>query len=166
MRPATVDDLPEMAEVHVAAWKWAYEGLLPQALLDAMEVEDKSAGWQRTWKVNPDARHIWVAEADRRLVGFANCGAARGPHEDDLGELYAIYLLRDWTRQGVGRALHDEVIQYLTARGFEEAILWVLSTNTRAQAFYARQGWRPDGARKQERQNGFLLDELRFRRML
>lgn len=43
---------------------------------------------------------------------------------------------------GLGQALLDEAL------GEEDATLWVAEGNARAQSFYARNGFVPEGARK------------------
>lgn len=34
IREARVDDAGPIAEVHVASWRWAYDGLLPSQILE------------------------------------------------------------------------------------------------------------------------------------
>ena len=48
VRDATVDDAHAIAEVHVASWRWAYRGQVPEAILDALSVEDREAMWRRS----------------------------------------------------------------------------------------------------------------------
>ncbi|WP_329585667.1 GNAT family N-acetyltransferase [Streptomyces sp. NBC_01362] len=52
-----------------------------------------------------------------------------------------------WGR-GVGGALHREFVALAAAAGCAEGVLECWASNTRAQRFYARNGWRPDGARR------------------
>ncbi|NNG20463.1 hypothetical protein HJ590_12990 [Naumannella sp. ID2617S] len=39
----------------------------------------------------------------------------------------------------------DRALETVAELGHDHALLWVLAENPRARAFYARQGWRPDG---------------------
>jgi GNAT superfamily N-acetyltransferase len=50
----------------------------------------------------------------------------------------------------------------LKAAGFATGALWVLEANRRARAFYDRQGWVPDGARKVDDPGDFVLAEVRY----
>ena len=43
IRSATLDDAAGIAEVHVASWRWAYTGLLPQAAIDQRTFERRLA---------------------------------------------------------------------------------------------------------------------------
>jgi RimJ/RimL family protein N-acetyltransferase len=45
----------------------------------------------------------------------------------------------------VGRQIHDAGLERLALAGYDRALVWMLSTNTRAARFYERQGWRRDG---------------------
>lgn len=80
----------------------------------------------------------------------------------DTGEIGAIYLRREATGQGIGRALFAHAVQDLRRRGYRRATLWVLDTNTRARRFYEAAGWVPDGATKIEERPGALLREVRY----
>jgi len=67
---------------------------------------------------------------------------------------------------GIGRALMNEARDRLTRLSFEEAILWVLVGNERAERFYRVDGWLLDGARRSMRCIGVTVDEVRYHRML
>jgi len=41
IRPATPEDARAIAEVHVASWRYAYRGLLPDDVLDRLSVEER-----------------------------------------------------------------------------------------------------------------------------
>ena len=56
-------------------------------------------------------------------------------------ELYSLYILARAQGRGLGAALLGAAI------GESPAYLWVLEGNPRAQAFYHRHGFRPDGRR-------------------
>jgi GNAT superfamily N-acetyltransferase len=147
IRPATIDDARAIAEVHVASWRATYRGLLPDAYLDRLSVDEREA--QRR-EVLRDPSGEWgtlVAEEDGRVIGFA----AYGPSRDDdappgTGEIPAIYLAPEVVGTGVGRDLFEQVNVALRDAGFTRATLWVLEVNERARRFYERAGWSWDGS--------------------
>ena len=59
--------------------------------------------------------------------------------------LDGLYVLPEWWSRGVGRALHDEVLDRLRTDGCERCQLWVLEDNDRARQFYERLGWAENG---------------------
>jgi len=79
---------------------------------------------------------VLVAEEDGLAAGVAGC---RSEWLDGL------YVLPEWWGRGVGRALHDEVLERLRAVGCERCHLWVLEHNDRARRFYERLGWAENG---------------------
>ena len=82
------------------------------------------------------------------------------------GELYGIYVHPDWWNRGVGRILINDARDRLARLGFDEAVLWVLDGNVRAERFYDKDGWRPDGQRRLAEVHGITVDELRYLRPL
>jgi len=137
----------------VRSWQAAYEGLIPADFLARLSASSRAAAWAR--RIG-DGGGVLVAEEDGVIAGFA----AFGP-----SQLYALYLLPEFWGRGLGRALHDRVVEEMSG---ESAVLWVLATNERAKAFYVRQGWVDDDARQTETvdEGRVTLEEMRFRRPL
>ena len=136
----------------MASWQTAYAGLLPDGFLARLSAGERAASWAR--RIGEGAGQVLVLEEDGVIAGFA----AFGP-----SQLYALYLLPEFWGRGLGRALHDRVVEEMSG---DSAILWVLATNDRAKAFYLRQGWRPDGETGTETLDGITLDVVRFSRPL
>ena len=161
-RLATPADARRIAELHVPAWRAAYHGLLPDALLASQSVDTRERQW-RQWNEGHALRRIWLAEREGALLGFA----ATGPSRDrdaatSIGEVYAIYLDPEVIGTGVGRALFAHANETLRALGFTRAMLWVLESNARARRFYEAAGWRADGTRKTETLQGVEVVEVRY----
>lgn len=149
IRTATPEDAPAIAQVHVASWRWAYRGQLPDGLLDSLSVDRRLAAWRDALAGGRET--TFVAEVAGRVVGFASCGS--GVERDippDTGELSSMYLLEEAAGRGIGAALMSRVLQDLRDRGFARAVLWVLATNDRARRFYEAMGWKHDGATKSD----------------
>lgn len=76
------------------------------------------------------------------VVGMAGGGPARAS-ENVPGvesQLYSLYVDGPWRGTGVADALMRAAV------GTGDCLLWVLERNPRARAFYARHGFRADGA--------------------
>jgi RimJ/RimL family protein N-acetyltransferase len=147
IRTATPEDARAIAEVHVASWRSAYRGLLPDAYLDRLSVDEREA--QRREHLD-DSGSGWgtlVAEEDGRVIGFATFGPSRDEDAPPgTGEVPAIYLDPSAVGTGVGRELFAETVSGLRSAGFTRATLWVLEANERARRFYEKAGWTRDGA--------------------
>jgi GNAT superfamily N-acetyltransferase len=159
VRRAHPADARGIAEVKVESWRAAYVGVMPQSVLDAMDVDVHEQLW-RTF-VARDTLAVFVAERDDRIIGFANVGPCRD--EPGIGELYAIYVRPDAWGTGAGLALMKTAAEWLRER-WPEAVLWVAEENPRARRFYERCGWTVDGGRKvDEVEPGARVAEIRYR---
>lgn len=128
-----------MARVHVAAWEETYRGLIDDQILDDPHaLPNRERMW--TTVLADDRYRAAVAEAAGRIVGIA-MSAPDEPHH----QLNVLYLLAAHHGSGAGDALLNAVIG-----PHEPATLWVADPNPRAQAFYRKHGFRPDGTRKVE----------------
>jgi ribosomal protein S18 acetylase RimI-like enzyme len=155
-----------MATVHVASWRAAYRGRLPDDYLAGLSVEERAGSWSGIL-ADPSPGHVIVVELGDRIVGFAHVG----PSGDDdslptTGELYTIYLLPDLWDQGLGRALMEAVLERLRADGYDAVTLWMLSTNDRARRFYLRQGWSQLSGQRTQEFGGQVVTDHRFGRTL
>jgi len=161
IREAVIDDAPAIAEVHVASWRWAYRGQLPDETLDALDVAEREARWREA--IPDPLTDVMVAVVDGAIVGFVSVG----PAEDDdaspgTAELYAIYLEERAVGQGVGRALLERAVDGMRTAGFIQASLWVLDSNERARGFYERAGWAFDGKRSSHQVQGSNMPVVRY----
>ena len=171
VRPATVADAPAIGEISVLSWQTAYAGLLPEDFLRRLSVEARARMWTDVLGGPDRSGTVLVVETagcERHLAGFVAFGPRRDDAGSEAGQLYALYLHpRHWGR-GLGRLLHQAMLDAMVEDGYRTAVLWVLATNERAKAFYAREGWFADGATQAEPVDGgaVTLEEMRFRRSL
>lgn len=86
-----------------------------------------------------------IALDDAKVVGFASYGDFRDS-VTIAGEIFALYVLKDYYGKGVGQHLIQAAFAALD--GYQEIILWVLEDNKRAIAFYEKMGFVFDGQEK------------------
>ena len=164
IRTASPEDAVAIADVHVTAWQWAYRGSLPPEKLATIDLTARAAMWQQVLGGEFPDSDVWVAERDRRVIGFIASGPSRDDDaSEDDGEIYAIYLRESDAGQGIGRALLTTAIDALRERGAATVTLWVLASNDRARHFYERAGFGLDGGEKAAPWEGHELHEVRYR---
>jgi RimJ/RimL family protein N-acetyltransferase len=156
VRRATPADARDIALVHVCTWQAAYRHVFPAEVLDALSVDAREGEWREILERSPGP--VWVAEDDSRIVGFAGAGASR--IEEDVAELYAIYVLPSAWGSGAGHELMHAVLDWFIAEEYTTAMLWVLDDNPRARRFYEREGWRRDGDRVETVRGVEVLEAL------
>jgi len=84
-----------------------------------------------------DKKWIWVAEIDKKPVGYLTA-------EPERGMLHVVWLdvHPDYQRKGVGTALLKEIILAGKNTGIGPVIVEVLDTNVKGLGFYGRHGFR------------------------
>ncbi len=154
VRAATAEDAPGIARVHVASWREAYARQLPAEVLAGLDVQRRAQVW--TGIIESGDTTVCVAETDGSIVGWASAGAGRDGDAPVALELEGIYLLASAYGSGAGQRLLDAAV------GTADAYLWVMADNPRAQAFYRRNGFAPDGAAKVEQLGEAAVEVVRF----
>ena len=140
VRAATPADAVGIARVHVASWRSAYAGLLPDGYLVNLSQPLYAQRWRGMLSAAPRGRQTFVAtEPGNEVVGFATCGEQRTTIEGYGGEFYAIYLADHAQGQGLGRRLMSAMAGELLAQDIKSACVWVLRDN-QARWFYERLG--------------------------
>ena len=122
VRPATVEDADTLATLYLDARAAAYPAI-PRPVHGPEEVRQ----WWRG-RLEAPACEVWVAEEDGRLLGLLLL-------EGDW--LHSLYVAPDRTGEGIGSVLLD-LAKTLRPRRLG---LWVFTTNSGAQRFYARHGF-------------------------
>ena len=128
IREAQTTDAGAIAKVHVDSWRTTYPGL------DSFSYDQREVAWRDI--LSSAEGFTYVAEDDKGMVfGFAGGGPERSGDPVYKGELYAIYLLEEHQRKGVGQQLTTAVAKRLLQDGFQSMLVWVLSENP-ARRFY------------------------------
>jgi GNAT superfamily N-acetyltransferase len=136
-----------MARVHVRSWQQTYRGLMSDEILDDPSfVSRRERLWTAALSDERYAKHrVAVAEHCGQVVGIAMAGPPTGDDSSLATHLYVLYLLDAHHGSGAGAELLDAVIGPT-----EGASLWLADPNPRAQVFYRKHGFRPDGMHRVE----------------
>ena len=166
IRHAQLGDTERIGAIQVRAWQAAYRGVMPDAYLDELDVDDRAAYWRRQVLALLPAQRLKVIVDDGVVVGFAAAGPEHDGRAADTGELYAINVDPQVWGRGLGRALLRDVTAELAGLGFRDAVLWVVPQNDRARRFYESEQWRNDDVRRDDEVFGVVVPEMRYRRPL
>ena len=143
IRPAELDDAPAIAQVHVDTWRSNYGGMIPQAYLDSMTVQNRTVVWIRLLERKAPGFITLVSEDhDRRIIGFVSAGPLR--HEDHRyqGEISSLYVLGSHQRKNHGRRLFMAASDRLAKSKLRGLFVWVLADSPSTE-FYAKLGGEP-----------------------
>jgi ribosomal protein S18 acetylase RimI-like enzyme len=164
IRRAGPEDAPDIATMHVRAWRAAYGGIVPEDVLAELSIPDRAERWREQLADDTEQQRTFVAEHEGMVVGFVATGPSRDPFADSgTGEVYAIYVAPDRWGRGIGSSLLVRAMEELRASGYTSATLWVLAENAVGRRFYAGHGWETDGSTKPYRAGDAELEEVRYR---
>ena len=151
IRPATPQDAPALAALHVAVWRDTYGALAPAAALERLDLDHRLRGWQA--RLQDPAQTTWVAlDADGAVAGLVTGGAAgdgvSGARPDDSvsAEIAHLYVAPEARKSGLGRALMQAAFDALEQQGHRGVGLGVVRQNYEARLFYARLAGRESGS--------------------
>lgn len=144
IRAARADDAPGIARMHWESHQTTYidPGFVTRERIEAWTLEQRLEGWRQVLDEAGPERTVVVAVDGDRIIGFADARTidqGEDPEAPRDLELKGLYLLDSHQGTGLGQALLDAAI------GDRPAFLWAMAGETRARAFYRRNGFEPDG---------------------
>ena len=147
IREAEPSDAAQIAQVNHEAWLSTYRGILTEAYLESRSLDDQVQIWQSTLAQPSPSENRFVALAGSQVIGY--CGGGRNPDTRSpfQSELFGIYLLQEYQRQGVGHQLVHVLARWLQKQGSKSMLVWVMDKNP-YRRFYEKIG-------------GELLDQTR-----
>jgi GNAT superfamily N-acetyltransferase len=123
-REATTNDIEELHVIRMSV----KENVLSNPLL--VQPQDYEAFLTEKGKG-------WLCEIDGKPVGFAIVDTERN-------NLWALFLSPEYERKGIGRQLHDRMLDWCRKQGISS--LWLTTDpKTRARKFYEKAGWKETG---------------------
>jgi GNAT superfamily N-acetyltransferase len=139
IRKGRTADVFAIGRLLVETWRASFRGLIADSFLDAMSPAEQAVRHMGRRSAG-GVQYLVATEPDAgKIVGFANFGPARGVAAAGIGEIYALYILPDYQRRGIGAALVRGAARAMQADGAVSLSIWVLSANPN-RAFYERLG--------------------------
>lgn len=135
IRPAHKADAQSMAHVYVQTWQDTYLGLVPFGYLYTMSARELERGFLNETLSN--RVFSYVAEEAGEVIGFISGGYARQADDIYEGEIYALYVLKSYQRQGTGTQLVLALASAFNRCNIHSMLVWVLEHNP-CRRFYER----------------------------
>lgn len=137
LRIARRGDEVQIARVHDAAWRDAYQGVIPGRELERMIQRRGPAWWRQA--IRGGTRLLVLDFADK-IAGYASYGRNRMPALNYAGEIFELYLAPEYQGAGLGRRMFQAARDDLAAHGYGSFVVWALADNERGLEFYRRLG--------------------------
>jgi len=149
IRRVSLEDAYDYTLVHIASWRDAYVGIIPDEYLDKMTADlEQRVERYKQMLAEPGDCEFYCVMCDGDMIGRLVFNKNNSDEKPDAGEVNAIYLLADYWGKGYGRQMMDFAVAELRYEGCQDIIVWVLEENSRGRQFYENYGFKLDGAQK------------------
>ena len=127
IRSSQKDDVSSMSRVYVQTWRDTYLGVVPYGYLYTMSLPRLEQEFLNELQSNQVISY--VAEDAGGLIAFVSGGLERHGDHISNGEIYALYVLKNYQRQGVGTELVSALARQLNQFGIYSMLVRVLEHN-------------------------------------
>ncbi|MBM7571424.1 GNAT family N-acetyltransferase [Aquibacillus albus] len=140
IRKAELKDAEKIANVHLKSWKSTYSDLINEQDMSNITYENRKTLWETILKMPMKGQPALVIHDDKEeIIGFISGGKERTKRFGYDGEIYAIYLLGEYQRKGLGSMLLEAFAKEMKKEGYQSILVWVLTQNPTSQ-FYLDYG--------------------------
>lgn len=164
IREAKLEDAVAIARVHVNTWQTTYQGIIPESYIAKRSYQKRKERWTNMLSISTvEKADYWVYVVEnnlKQIIALADGGLERNGDSIYQGELYAIYILEAYQRQGIGRKLIKKIAEKLSHSGLESMLVWVLADNPACQFYQALGGQKIK--QKQVEFDGVKLIEIAY----
>ena len=139
--PESAEEINGKAYVHYKSWQETYSSLVDDnynkgvTLEKCIQIAHRRQG------------SLLIAKDGSKVIGFVGYGPCRDDSFEDYGEIFAIYILKEYFGQKVGYALMIAAFEQLACLNL--IVVWVLMGKERSIRFYERYGFHFDGTEKE-----------------
>jgi GNAT superfamily N-acetyltransferase len=135
---ARPEEAERIAQVHRASWHETYDGILPvetiEAMINAGEKQQINHFRETAMGHKPEHMLLVARNDEGEVIGF--CDALNG---DKIGEVRAVYILREYQKHGIGSMFMKKMTEFL--RNCEEVYIDLLRENIPAVRFFEHHGF-------------------------
>lgn len=132
---AVPEDARAIAEVHVASWKTTYRGIMDDRFLNNLSVSNRELRWREILEKRDHSYTCFVVKINNQVIGFGDVGKSRDNKGEYDAEIYACYLLKEYSRKGIGSLLFNQLISDALDKGYHSMMTWVAEKNE-SRRFY------------------------------
>lgn len=157
IRKAELEDAERIVEINIDSWKETYKGIFPDDFL--LSLDNKRESSIKKCKKSIDEYIVAIDEGnDNRLVGFAKIGGNKKGYSEKYGEIYSLYLDKEYKKQRIGTKLVNYCFSILKV-DYDYCLVSTLEENS-ANEFYKKIGGKIIGQFEFELQNQKYKENL------
>ena len=127
IRPSQKTDANTMSRIYVKSWRDTYLSVIPFGFLYEMSESQHEQAFLKEL----DSKQVlsFVAEDVGRVVGFVTGGNERNGNDIYSGEIYTLYVLKNFQRQGIGGKLVSALATQFNENSIYSMLVRVLKLN-------------------------------------
>lgn len=146
IRYLTKEDIPSYQKLITIVWQETYPGIVNHFFLDNLTKTEQERIEYNTKIFNESEKDTLVLEINNNIVGFIRFGQSEDQNYPNTGEIFALYILSKYQKQGYGKQLVISAIKELLNNGYNNMVIGCISINP-SNEFYKYLG----GIKKSER---------------
>ena len=154
---AQKEDALQIAIVNVYTWKTQYQGLIPDEVID-FRIENIERSENKISSRIAEDRQYFVAKKYNTVIGFCRYGKS---DFGDYGEIHALYVLKGFSKKGIGRLLFESAKEELNKMGFKRFRINCLKNNPTLD-FYIHMGGKITGEFENEIVGHKIKEDILF----
>ena len=134
IRKAKIEDADQIVSINVFGWKDTYKNIFPNDFLDNLDPYSTES----IEKCKKSIDQYAVCELNGEVVGMVRYGKNKKGLGDNCGEIYALYLKKEFKNKGIGTKLVDFAFNELKKK-CDTSVISTLIDNS-ANEFYKKIG--------------------------
>lgn len=154
---AQKEDALQIAIVNVYTWKTQYQGIIPNEVIDFRIENIERSENKISSRIVEDGQYF-VAKKDNTVIGFCRYGKS---DFGDYGEIHALYVLKGFSKKGIGRLLFEAAKEELNKMGFKSFRINCLRDNPTLD-FYLHMGGKVTGEFENEIVGHTIKEDILF----
>ena len=140
IRRPGANEIKEASEVYYYSWHDTYDIIAPY--LSSKKTPKKCLEIWQNYSKTGERSVLLIARKNNKIVGVAFAGpkTRSKKFKNHDCEIDKLYILPEYKRQGIGKALLKATLDNLRCLGFKKAILQSLASNKGTNCFYEKMG--------------------------
>lgn len=155
-------DIEAIALTHLLSWQFAFKNILSDHLLEELNIETFLETWRQI--IKNKNRYNYIATSDNYPIAFISFG--QSPEDENVAEIYGIYVNPNFWRQGFGNLLLKKALEELSILGYSSVILWVMVENNNARAFYAKNEFLNSYDKRTSQRKNEFFEEYKYHKAI
>lgn len=136
IRKAKKQDSNQIIQINIDSWKETYKNIFDEKLLNNLDNKKEESIEKCKNKIN----EYIVYEINNKVVGFLKYGKNKKNYSDEYAEIYALYVDKNYQKQGIGTKLINYSLKLLK-KDYKYILVSTLIKN-KANEFYKKQGFK------------------------